>query len=118
MSDHQASSQILTESNLVTEQLKEVQSLRRMLVMMEEPEEIDSKAHFGWNWHQIGHHSHEQLTRSHQNVPLELFSSHPSAIQNMIGLKSSQPICSAVYSREAHISPSTYARNRNKMYRY
>jgi len=49
MLDHQASLQILTESNLVTEQSKEVQSLRRMLVMMEEPEEINSEAHFGSN---------------------------------------------------------------------
>jgi len=106
MLDHQASLQILTESNLVTEQLKEVQSLKRMLVMMEEPEEINSEAHFGSNWHQIGHHSHEQLIHSHQNVLRELFFSRPSAIQNMIGPKSSQPICSAV-NREAHISPTT-----------
>jgi len=42
MLDHQESLQIQTESNSVIEQSKEVQSLRRMLVMMVEPEEINS----------------------------------------------------------------------------
>jgi hypothetical protein len=40
--DRQESLQIQTESNSVIEQSKEGQSLRRMLVMMVEPEEINS----------------------------------------------------------------------------
>jgi hypothetical protein len=94
--DHQESLQIQTESNSVIEQSKEGPSLRRMLVMMVEPEEINS-AYFGLNWHQIGDHFHEYLLHCHQKYVLqEQFFSRPSAIRNMISLKSSQPIYFAV----------------------